>query len=404
MTLAKPLSEIVKICNSLNAVELVAPINESEEREKFKQNPEYNPTFKYDEGKLKQAVSQLDYLKELEDEIGPYRNLHLSSKDSSGPAEEVLMHRVADARTTIDIANSILKGNDRETAVLVSGKYGSPCQTQTPFLNGYIAGELPWVTKKFEELKEVKYGPKDIAKFFRKIIEIYGIKDWPVILEDNCLAIDVRDKNSSGSSKIVIPKNRKPVSGLKLLELMGHEIECHLRGSVNSRAFWKSILKEEYVFLAPLLAKSDDEVFYEGVAKWSDVQVNGDKGLPSQNYTKAIDLAQQGKTFSFVANEIAKTKNPDHPDPEKDGWVIARRVFRGSVDPNNTEKYAFTKDRAYLDGLATAKNLATVPTLWNFSSMSIRDIRSIGWSELVRFPVSTKDEYLRFFPEILQII
>lgn len=404
MAPAKTLGEIAKICNSLNAVELVAPINESEEREKFKQNPEYNPTFKYDESKLKQAVSQLDHLKELEDEIGPYRNLHLATNDSYGPAEEILIHRVADARMTIDIANSILKGNDRETAVLVSSKYGSPCQCQTPFLSGNIAGELPWATKKFEELKEVKYGPKDIAKFFRKIIKIYGIEGWPVVLEDNCLAIDVRDKNSSGLSKVVIPKNRKPVSGLKLLELMGHEIECHLRGSVNSRAFWKSILKEEYAFLAPLLAKSDDEVFYEGVAKWSDVQVNGDKGLPSQNYTKAIGLAQQGKTFSFVANEIAKTKNPEHPDPEKDGWVVARRVFRGSVDPSNAEKYAFTKDRVYLDGLALANRLATVPPLWNFSSMSLRDIRSIGWSELIRFSASVKDEYLRFFPEILQII
>ena len=164
---------------------------------------------------------------------------------------------------------------------------------------------------------------------------------------------------------IAIPASRK-VSALKLAELVGHEIECHWRNSQNL-----SLIN---------CLKSDDELVYEGLAKDKDLAFQKKYATDSTLapfYVLAQNMALEGRGFVGIASFVY-----DNTASLKKAWTVAYRTLRGLTNTINLHRYAFTKDRAYFEGLLYVQRLRDSgrDVYLNFGALSPRDLEDLSAS------------------------
>ncbi len=364
-----------------------------------------NPKFQYDKDELRRIAL-------LGIKISGYwTQVRLNCKaqnDIDDAILKILEGRVCDALLTAEIAASILDEDDARTQEAIIGLYGNP--TGSLIANAYDSIAHPTIRReghrsrfsdaKLAELEAMKFNAADIRKQFISVFNYYGFRPaWECIIDERISnAIDARDKTATGKSQLVIPA-KKTVDGRALASLIGHEIESHIRGSENSRALFRQLLGENSPLLStvPLLAKSDDERFYEGVAKMSDVATNGDKSLPHPYYTIAIHRAESGESFGDIAQVIYMLKHDgstSEDDAANFAWNVTRRVFRGCTD--TSIGFANTKDYGYFAGYEMAKR---VPASYrDYSSMTISNLQLLEEAgvnlESPRYPYKDAVEFI----------
>ena len=385
---AQIIANTATVATKLNPVEVVkgSITNLAEERDKWLkafQNRFYcDPQFHYDRSMLRAIAG-------LQGELAMGRN-HLATRiEPETPAEyimkDILLHRIEGAIQTTELAASILLCDDKSTHEIVQSIYGHPTNTQVvrayqivdhEFVRPHIRAR--WTKKDRKALEKMTFDATQIKYWFDEVINLYGVEGWTVEIGDRFPCIDVRNKDSSGKQVVGIPTSRK-VTGLKLLELIGHELECHLLGSENCRAVVEEILGADSPLapLFPLIAKSDNELLYEGVAKISDVRTNGNDGLPQAYATIACDQARRGASFREIAQMIYGQRREMGQKEDaaiKGAWTTAFRTICGSTNPSKGG-YAFTKDYIYMGGFDLAQ---TVDPSWlDFSSFTVEEIEAI---------------------------
>lgn len=380
----EPAKVLARAAMALNPVELITPTNLSDEKEIWTNaeegEPFLNPEFKYDEFKLSQAAAQGEILRIAADTL---RYACQPETDIDNAILEILEHRIHDALCTANMAASILLGSNA-AGDYAQKIYGAPDKLQVlacyraAKAHNDSAGAPPYFSpEKCEQLEAITYDAAGIQREFQRVIDAYGITGWDVVIDNGASAIDVRNKTSYGSPQIVIPKSRK-VDGLKLAELIGHELECHLRGSVNAEALFAEHLNGTPLEpLIPLLAKSDDELFYEGHAKLSDVAIKGESALPHPYYIIAIDAALRGNSFADIGELIyglRREAGQSHKAAMKGAWTAAYRAMRGAVD--TLGGYAYTKDYAYWTGYEVAYRIEQqAPYLLNYATLTLSELR-----------------------------
>ena len=392
------LEPVAKIMASLNPVEIVKPKNVADAKALWlldaKSGKYANPRFAYDEEKLK-TISGYNSL--LTSARAQFENGLTPEDETDKIIKKILLHRFDDAIRTTEIAASILLRDDQATCALANRIYGHPSNSQVIKAYGIIneeetlsAGVPRFSESDREALKKIQCNAKAIAYWFTEVIQRYCFTGWTVEVSDRFTAIDVQDKNSSGESVIGIPTDRK-VNGLKLLELIGHELECHLRGSENCRALIRQVLEIESANpplapFIPILAKSDNELFYEGVAKISDVGVLGEAGLPTPYATIACYRAGHNSSFSETAKDIEDCRRKMGEDEEtarKGAWTTTYRIMRGCTN-TAVGGYAFSKDYIYMAGYDFANQIN--PNLHNFASMTVDELAALQVALLNLYP------------------
>lgn len=368
-----------------NAVEISTPSNMLSEKEGWitvaNRGIFRDPKFFYKKSWLREIASYKESFVKASDSL-------LHSIHPNTPIDEaiydLIKDRVDDTCASFDFAAAIADGDDYRAAACTCRKYGRPNHEQltTASLLArriYSLGDYEpfFGEQEASALQALKFDANGIKAQFERVLEYYGITGWNVIVDPNASAIDVRDKNSSGIPLVVIPVDRK-VNGLKLVELIGHELECHLRDSENSRQLFIELLGADspLIPLVPLLAKPDDEKLYEGHAKLSDVSILGNKSLPKPYYTIAQDLAVHGQSFAQVAYaiyELYLDNGASEMSAIRGAWLATYRTFRGCNDLANPQSYAFGKDYGYLAGFCIAKDLPNSDWL-NFASLTLSDL------------------------------
>lgn len=384
-------NSLAHIMLQLNPVEFVTPTNLQQEKETWIAAAQGgifgNPRFTYDFDLLTGATNRyLDPLTEV-------RKNYDSNLRVFSPIDEVikdiLLGRIDDAILTVKMAQSILDHDDRETSSLSRQKYGQPgsdviatamimAETKENFL-----GDFPsrFTAEEIATLKAMSFNAEQIKYWFERAMSIYDIHNWNITISDDVSAIDVRDKTASGTPTVFIPTSRR-VDGLKLLELIGHEINCHLLDSTNANALLRGLIQNNPCLLPliPVMAKSDDELLYEAHAKLSDVSVNGTSAIPKPYYVVAQNLARKGKNFSEVAYAIyelqERTTNKKPKALATSAWTVAYRVFRGCTNPEKPNGYVFWKDYAYLGGYLFMRQNQD-PSFLNYSTMTPDEIEML---------------------------
>ena len=360
---AKIREEIRTAISTLNPVEVVTPINVGDEKkawlEKAKNGVFTNPHFEYNQQLLDETIALRPRLIELLDRL-------MSIPATDDVAEQFVLKQLEfalrDGIGTTYLAEAISEGNDNDSADAVVKKYGLPTEVNVEDaleiaknndaknkFEHKVAQEHPYPKNNLEVMtdKSHELEAKEIKDMFLWTMKDYPANSWPVIIDDTATSIDVRDKSSYGQPVIVIPTKRK-VTGMKLAELIGHEIESHWRSSVNAEKIGA--------------LKCDDELVYEGLAVYKDKLFNRRYletfELNNAYYVVSISEATKGKSFEEVSKIIFDLLPESLGDSRyTKAWMYTYRVFRGITNAENPEGYAFTKDRAYFEGWRYAKSL-----------------------------------------------
>lgn len=213
-----------------------------------------------------------------------------------------------------------------------------------------------------------EYGAPDIKKLFEATLEEYRLQNnWKVVIDDVHSSICVTTFTSEDDSRIYIPRTRK-VNEVKAIQLVGHEIECHVRHNENCIALLQDIFDIPRDVAAKLVSDRDGTLT-EGFAKISDATIqkrclgtNG--GTPEPWYVIIADLAKQGESFAQITERL-------HEE-----WGVglvkcytqASRIFRGCRNTANPHKFSRQADRSYLEGYIKAIDLREKASpLFNFA-------------------------------------
>ena len=373
----------------LNTVEIVTPLNAHAEKDKWlnaaRKGVFRNPTFTYD-------YAFLSNIAQLEPKLLSARHQLLDNLKPQDLIDEILLEiindRIEDAHASIKLAQAILNRDDATSEYYTAKKFGRPnavqiAEAERLTMFGHTLGVYEPLFDKDQRkaLKDMRFDATQISEHFRRAIDYYGIEGWIIVIDEHATAIDVRNKTANGTPCIVIPSSRE-VNGLKLLELIGHEIECHLRDSENAAQLFRDLIGSDSPLmpLVPLLAKPDDEMMYEGHAKLSDVRFSGSSALPKPFYTIAQYRAVQRNSFAEVANHIYELQlNLDQSESAavKGAWLATYRALRGVTDTKNPHGYTFGKDYGYLAGFSIARDLQRRNWL-DYASLRLIDLQRLS--------------------------
>jgi len=395
------IEQIAEITATINPVEVYTPVNGQKEKKKFiaayNAGKRYNPVFEYDRDLLISTIGKRRPLLRLKQQL-----LKLESGDVERELlRRMVLSRVEDALCTTRIAIGIFNRNDYMTAGNMLRKYGkvSPelhaeamsLHKQAATQEQKVKPKADFFTRRqIQKLEKMTYDAIGIKSAFEYALVLYGFdQEWTVVISDKVGSINVRDKSQDERPSIYIPSHRT-VNGVKLLELIGHVIECHVRQSMNGNS------------LLPHLGggklETDDETFYEGLALMSDVDFSlkylGDNTRkPKPYYTMAIKLAREGKDFNEVFRTIYWYRTAIEDDGKALGatWSTCFRVFRGISDTKtNRWRYACSKDKAYLEGYLYAEKMATIADTFRLLQSGIwsrSDLKALsGYTAEVMYP------------------
>ena len=369
---------------AINPVEIVTPENANEEKatwiKKAKNGIFDNPVFTYNQKHLDNIIALRPQLERLRSELET-TSCPPDPRDPHGHVANqfILEHfrtAIEDAIDTTFLAEAIKNGKDDVSKSIIEKKYGYP--SKDSFEKALAIVKNNYENNCFEHTVEqskirqranldslinTEFDAKEIKRMFKWAMDSYpNTEAWPIVISDDYTSIDVRDKSAFGYPIIAIPKSRK-VNGMKLAELIGHEIECHWRSSVNANLIGA--------------LKCDDELIYEGLAVLKDKNFNlkylGTINFNSAYYIFSMQKALIGKSFGEVGKAIFDCLPECVSDAKaQKAWMYTYRIFRGITDTKNPHGYAFTKDRAYYDGWHYVKELQEngKADYLNFSTLS----------------------------------
>lgn len=395
--LREALEELAEISAGLNLVEMVTPVNATEEKEKWlelaRKGLFTDPVFQYNTDLLETVRARKTRLQNLEGDFLRRSESLKYEQPKSRTINSIALSRFQETEMIIRSAEVIL-GQDVPYLNMVMGTIFPEVQSELLEVANTEAKRLinpsEEATGKRDfallskadrlKLQEMKLDAEEIRNYFWIVAKQYGIEmTRPIEVSTSATSIDVRDKSSVGPI-VVVPHTRE-VSGLKLLELIAHEVEGHWRASENAQA------------ILPLIGggalKPNDETFYEGHAMLLEHRAKFMlKGVKDEMakpwYILAINFAKSGCSFSDTAVKLfpqIRTTTKDDDIAYKQVWGICMRVYRGlSNTHDNSKKYAFTKDQAYFSGRMLAEDLfdAGLEHLLEFSTLSIRDLETLS--------------------------
>lgn len=218
-----------------------------------------------------------------------------------------------------------------------------------------------------EKLRKSKFNAEDIKNYFEIALIRGGLESvgYKVIIDSAVKSIGVFKKHPKYDSPVIlIPENRE-VDGIKLLQLIAHEIGGHITSDFYNN-------KQG---LGAMSLGRDWETYNEGSAKMNETEIKkeiiGESCLDfrinsSSLYVLAMEKVKNGGdfdetykyTFDLAKKELL-AEGVNNTESEKGAIETAermcRRIFRG-FDKKERGKY-FTKDLAYLVGELGAQEM-----------------------------------------------
>jgi hypothetical protein len=349
------LGEIAALTGCFNPVELITIDRVEEVREEFlAARPKSNPTFTYQESTaaLDASLSRRGLtMGEVE-----RRLLHIEEELRGEPRDELeglireaLLEKIEDDLATIELYRGLIEKDDLRVKRAFASKYGSGVdealfaaaeeeldrRTKEParahasgrsMSAGQLADAMRWMLDRYYAHYQRRTG--------RPIPDEVKLR---VVVDPRYSSVDVRDKSSEGPVIGIPPVERTLPQCLALLR---HEIDQHARQSLNGRLM--------FGFGGGLL-KTDEETWYEGLAKQREMQFMRERfGARTHSaqpwFVFAIRMADEGKSFVEVFEAIREMSGAST------AWITTYRVFRGHHDTSNRARFGLAKDRAYLAG------------------------------------------------------
>lgn len=393
------LCELKDISKLINILEMVTPTNYIKARDDWMaaaRNESFTePRFVYNKDLLTKISYMRPQFQALQEKLDEW--LFPRLEDKRTPPEEAVLLRLFVKRMSaigdaLELGNRMLNLRDNYTlSTVIIDIYGVPetYDEALAFAKELQRGGGVNFSKDLshiqtgENLKKISVNAEGIRKAFLWAATQCGFGATRPVIIEAASSIDVRDTSSIGP-EVVIPEDRQ-VNGLKLLELVGHEILAHWRDSENTQ--------DLLPYFGGGAIKAYDEVLYEGHALAYDyrtqIKYRGEAArMMRPYYVIAETLAiHDGFSFPMLAHDIYHMILPENPTEERlektltETWKTCYRTFRGSSGYNDKlHSYAFTKDRAYFEGRILANELekAGLGHLLNLGTLSLDDLVEIA--------------------------
>ena len=401
--------EVAELRSRINLTQLLTPINFAEQEQRWKDlgKKPFNPQFEYDEGAMKASIAAIDELLASLEYLIDGKGYYDFLKDCNILVHHSFIKRSGELRQVRAILDSLIDDRMVRFEELMRKLYGD-IQThevelaemmieKTPeaafregldqegrekredFFKNYLNDfEGMFSKEERKELRRLEFDAAGIANYFRLILDYIREHatfnsqmakeerkdpEYDVDIDSKYTAISVNAFSASGKSVIGIPASRK-VSGLKLIELIGHELDCHYRSAMSTRSYFHSLFGifgsgHPLVPLVPLLSHSVNETLSEGLAKMSDVKVLGRAGLPRPYQVLAINHARHGYNFEETMEyviELYRQGKKSEDASLRGAFFHTYRVFRGWADTSSRCGLVSPQSKIYLSGFTTILN------------------------------------------------
>ncbi|MEX0895322.1 MAG: hypothetical protein WDZ94_00080 [Patescibacteria group bacterium] len=266
--------------------------------------------------------------------------------------QSCLRYMIKDNLQTTQLMQGLANGNPDFIQHSYNFKYGKSEKSTARIAKDFLT---------FREVDEPRYDEqlfdaRDIEKYFRLVLSRYGI-EYNVVLSNNAMAIDVRDKSQTGGS-IHIPIQKK-VRKKRLIELISEEIESHCLQSSNARKMFG---------IGGGKLKYDEEILYEGYAMYNYSRLpklfrsdESSHNLPFYIMPLLIDKASNGASFQDLFQEAAYLveqygAKKDAREINASAWKLVLRIKRGFKDLDESAGYYLNKDSGYMVGMLVCKD------------------------------------------------
>lgn len=378
--------ELLNLC-STNILSVITPKNYFSERQRVievatKTERFVNPIFVYGE-----AIP--GFTAKINATIKGLRNSRPCQNKSDAFVFQLIIDRLEKAQTISKIQDSIAARDDESTNSLIEKYYGGPTSEKIIDLAYDAAKGIPinnpilTATKRILDNKtSVKYqkagnDAREIASKMSSALKMYDLRNSCIIINDSHSAITVEFDGAEHKHNLYIPTSRK-VSRLKLIELIGHEVECHMRHNANCAWLLEKFFDVPSRAAAALVSEKDTTLT-EGFAKISDAKIHKmgtgtDAGVPKPWYILAALLASDGLSFAEVADYLHEAGNSIEMS-----WQYTYRVFRGCTNvANNLHSFACQADRRYLDGYVRAIDaIEAKSSVFDYAKFSEDELKNI---------------------------
>jgi len=191
--------KICKLIGSFPLLNLIKPINLNEEINKFKQNPNYNPQFQYNDHNF--------LLKDFRSELN-------SIQTDNSIFGKLVYNKIQELNDQLDLVSNI--GNPEQITKISTKLYGAPIQSDFK------------IHKKNSPIQQGNLTAQDLKQAFEETLNQYGIQNWKIILKSNLISNCIINKNR----KIFI-KTEAKFTEARIKSLIIHEIETHLLTAEN---------------------------------------------------------------------------------------------------------------------------------------------------------------------------
>ena len=351
---------LVRELSALDLVKIVTPKNYEAEHKAFLEG-DCHPVFVYDENLLNEISSAFE-----DDGQFLWRKHNFADGTIRGLMVSLLENRTRSICCTAEFVSAMQNRSAHWQNELIREKYGdvdddlaieaSLLVDELRFPEEHTKEQPPRNEKIEQGLALMQFDAAGVKKWFDYVLEEYGFEVEAEISEKYKFTTVNYDYDGI---KVYIPKNLR-VSGIRLLALIRHEIECRVRDFANSEALLRPF------DLRHGIGRIDSDILTEGHAMLEEDKLYqlyfGTRKKPVPWYVLAIDLAREGRGFVEVASKIREyLTDCNYPDANELAWRYTYRVFRGSQNTfharQETGTFVFTKDKAYLEGYVLAKAL-----------------------------------------------
>lgn len=185
---------------------------------------------------------------------------------------QVALHALALAEDTIAHLAAIQRGDDAAVMEIQHRMYGGVSPELAGFAGGVFERRIGPMRAKEEPhpvinaLEKNEFDSEEIAKYFSAALRAIGLDDvfrTEIVDDVHALTVQYYPPNG-GRPRIAIPTKRV-LDGHELLKLIAHEVGTHAVTNANAAANG-----------LPLMLGYDYEMFQEGLAKMSELKVEGD--------------------------------------------------------------------------------------------------------------------------------
>ena len=328
--------------------------------EKRKEDGDYKPTFAYPE------MDKLN-LQELEGDITGIENIEKNVENEINKSvKNVVLEMTAIIKAKINILVEIKKGNPEKAFENAKIAYGDINDQLYQKAEECYEDKIKFLKDKKEKgivksdleksLEEKKFNAEDIKKYFDQALDKGDLRynNIEVVIDKEATAIDVRPSDQNYDHPVIVIPSKREVDGIKLVQLIAHEIECHVAQNnynyklgLEGLSFGKDWETAQEGFAMRSEAEIKKEMLGEAYSDF-EIQSGAYYVLAMEKIKEGADI---GEVYDYIFNLkkeefLAKGDNKEESEEKasKGAKITLRRVTRGMYP------YYFPKDKAYLEG------------------------------------------------------